>query len=371
VPGRVPARRAAVVSASIGAGHDGAAAELARSLVAAGFEVDRYDFLELLPGRLGRALCRAYAMELTRAPRTWGWVLRGLDHHPRVTAWAGEACGRIAQRRMSAAIDPGVAVVVSTHPGASQALGWLRRTGRLRAPVATFLTDMSVHPMWVAPGVDRHLALHEVPAAQARLLGAAGVTRCRPAVDPRFAPADTDPAAVRAAYGLPAGAPLALVVAGSWGVGEVAEAAADILATGVATPVTVCAHNQGLRRELAARGLGRALGWVDDMPALVRASDVVVQNAGGLTSLEAMACGVPVVSYRCLPGHGTANAAALAQAGLAPWPRDPQELAHALKVAITGETHAVEARALFAAPAPVEAIEALTGAAPVREGSTR
>ena len=27
------------------------------------------------------------------------------------------------------------------------------------------------------------------------------------------------------------------------------------------------------------------LGWVDDMPALMRASDVVVQNAGGLTSL--------------------------------------------------------------------------------------
>src|SRR5256886_17218574 len=72
------------------------------------------------------------------------------------------------------------------------------------------------------------------------------------------------------------------------------------------------------------------------MPALVRAADVVVQNAGGLTSLEAMAAGVPVLSYRCLPGHGTTNAAALDAARLPPWIREPAELAGALKGALAG-----------------------------------
>jgi UDP-N-acetylglucosamine:LPS N-acetylglucosamine transferase len=360
---RVSARRAAVVSASIGAGHDGAATELSRSLIAAGFTVDRYDFLDLLPGGLGRGLCRAYAMELTLAPRTWSWLLRGLERNPRIARSAGDLFGRMARRRTLRAIDPDVDVVVSTHHLASQALGWLRRTGRLRAPVVTFLTDMSVHPMWVAPGVDRHLALHDVPADQARRLGAAGVTRCRPAVHARFGPGGTGPA--RAAYGLPATAPLALVAAGSWGVGEVAESAADIQATGVATPVIACGRNEGLRADLEARGVGIALGWIDDMPALIRACDVVVHNAGGLMSLEAMACAVPVVSYRCLPGHGIANAAALAQAGLAPWPRTRPELAHALKAALAGEAPAAEARALFAAPLPITVIEDVM---PSREG---
>lgn len=58
----------------------------------------------------------------------------------------------------------------------------------------------------------------------------------------------------------------------------------------------------------------------------MHAADVLVQNAGGLTSLEAFACGLPVASYRCIPGHGLTNAAALDEAGAAVWIRDPADL---------------------------------------------
>jgi UDP-N-acetylglucosamine:LPS N-acetylglucosamine transferase len=71
-------------------------------------------------------------------------------------------------------------------------------------------------------------------------------------------------------------------------------------------------------------------GWVEDMPGLMRAVDVVVQNAGGLTSSEALATGLPVLTYRCLPGHGRANAAVLDRLGLARWVRDPAALPAAL-----------------------------------------
>ena len=77
-----------------------------------------------------------------------------------------------------------------------------------------------------------------------------------------------------------------------------------------------------------------ALGWVDDMPSLLHAADVVVHNAGGLTSMEALASGVPLISYRCLPGHGVANAAALERLGLATWPRTVDELGAALRAAL-------------------------------------
>jgi UDP-N-acetylglucosamine:LPS N-acetylglucosamine transferase len=71
------------------------------------------------------------------------------------------------------------------------------------------------------------------------------------------------------------------------------------------------------------------------MPALIGACDVVIQNAGGLTSLEAMACGVPVLTYRCLAGHGRTNADALDRAGWAPWIRDDQDLTAALRRALS------------------------------------
>ena len=37
------------------------------------------------------------------------------------------------------------------------------------------------------------------------------------------------------------------------------------------------------------------------------------------------------MTYRPIPGHGTANAATLAEAGLAPWPKSPSELAEVVR----------------------------------------
>jgi UDP-N-acetylglucosamine:LPS N-acetylglucosamine transferase len=222
---------------------------------------------------------------------------------------------------------------------ASQVLGRLRRSGQIDVPVITFLTDMSVHRLWVADGVDAHLALHAVAAAQAQQFGAQGVQVGGPAVSPQFRPVHSrsEQDALRHRFGLPMGTPLALVVAGSWGVGDIESTVDDIARCGVATPVVACGHNDELYRRLKQAGTAIPVGWTDEMACLVRACDVVVQNAGGLSSLEARACGLPVLTYRCLPGHGQTNAAALDEAGWALWIQTPEELRTALKSAVVGE----------------------------------
>ncbi|MEV0186895.1 glycosyltransferase, partial [Streptomyces sp. NPDC050625] len=180
---------------------------------------------------------------------------------------------------------------------------------------------------WVADGVDVHLAVHAVPAGQARAAGARDVRVCGPVTDPLFGPCDArERNRARARFGLPHDAALALLVAGSWGVGPVRKVARELRGCGAAVPVVVCGRNEALARQLRADGIEYAYGWVDDMPGLMHAADVLVQNAGGLTSLEAFAAGLPVASYRCIPGHGLTNAAALDEAGVAAWIRDPADL---------------------------------------------
>lgn len=231
-------------------------------------------------------------------------------------------------------------------------LGNLRLKGRLTVPVVTYLTDFSVHPLWVADGVDVHLAAHAVPADQARTAGARDVRVCGPVTDPRFRPCDAEQrAGARASFGLPEHAPLALLVAGSWGVGPVRKVALELRDSGAAVPVVVCGRNEALAEQLRADGIEYAFGWVDDMPGLMRAADVLVQNAGGLTSLEAFASGLPVASYRCIPGHGLTNAAALDEAGAAVWIQDPADLKAVLCDLIDGALGARQratALALFA-----------------------
>jgi UDP-N-acetylglucosamine:LPS N-acetylglucosamine transferase len=327
-----------VVSASIGAGHDGAAAELTRRLRATGLNVQRHDFLDLLPGRLGGWIRLGYATQLRVAPGSWGWLLGTLDH-PVLAVLVSWLCVRVSGRRLRAAVGSQPGAVVSTYPLASQALGRMRRSGQLPAPVITYLTDLSVHRLWIANGVDAHIALHQVAALQALRWGAGSISVTSPAVPPGFRPADcaAERRADRMRFGLPEDAPLSLVVAGSWGVGEVDQTVDDINACGVVRVVVACGRNEPLRQRLARSGAAIALGWTDQMPALVRACDVVVQNAGGLSSLEALSSGVPVVSYRCVPGHGLTNAQALDDAGWAVWVHDAAELTTALKRAVTGE----------------------------------
>ena len=53
-----------------------------------------------------------------------------------------------------------------------------------------------------------------------------------------------------------------------------------------------------------------------------------------MMSLEALAAGVPVVTYRCIAGHGETNASVLDRAGLVPWIRSYAHLGDGIAKAI-------------------------------------
>ncbi|MGA8115164.1 MAG: UDP-N-acetylglucosamine--LPS N-acetylglucosamine transferase, partial [Actinocatenispora sp.] len=326
---RGPGSTVAVVSASIGGGHNAAANELARRLTADGYTVDIHEFLDMFPWRIGTLARRAYSLQLEHAPGSWGWLCAALRWRPLITVIAVLTTA-LTGRAMRAAAST-ASTVVSTYPGASQVLARMRRRGRIGVPVSSYLTDVAVHPLWIAPGIDTYLAAHQVTADEAADLGATDVRLVDPAVRPAFRSGTGMPTpAARREFGLPATGRLALVVGGAWGVGDVERTARDVAASGCATPVVVCAANTALRHTLTEAGIGVAFGWVEDMAALMMACDVVVTNGGGVTSIEAMQLGVPVLIYRELPGHGRDNALTFHRAGLAHWVRGTDELAAAL-----------------------------------------
>jgi UDP-N-acetylglucosamine:LPS N-acetylglucosamine transferase len=222
-------------------------------------------------------------------------------------------------------------VIVSTYSFATLVIGRLREENRIDVPTVAYLTDFGVHPRTVHPAIDLHLAVHPIAAQDTRRYVPGRVEAPGPAVSPAFQSRLVPRQEARDRLGFAADERIVLVVCGSWGIGANLPAVVDTLTSdGRFRVVTACGKDQKLKARLEAAGSGTVLGWTNALPLYMAAADVVVENAGGLSSLEAFASGVPVVSFDPIPGHGRDNVRTMVRAGVTTAPKDHRELCAAV-----------------------------------------
>lgn len=325
------ATRVMVISGSVGAGHDGAADELVSRLAKVGIATDRRDYLDALPRPFRYILRDGYRLSVGYWPAFFDWLFANLERTGWVRGVALWLC-RVAQRDVLHWVGDHD-VVVSTYMLSSQTLGQLKEAGRINATLVTFLTDPAVHRTWIHPAVDHHVTVTEATARMGEQVYQTPMRAVGGLVSDRFAE-PVDPArrqALRAELGLSPDGLVVLLATGSLGMGDVPNVVRSITSSGIGEVVVLCGRNDRLRKQLAAQPGVVALGWRDDVPELMAVADVLVHNAGGLSLTEALTAGLPAVTYRPIPGHGLANSQVLADAGLAPWPKDDAELVEAIR----------------------------------------
>jgi processive 1,2-diacylglycerol beta-glucosyltransferase len=323
--------RVLVISGSVGAGHDGAADELVSRLAKAGVAADRRDYLDALPRACRFILRDGYRLSVGYWPAFFDWLFTNLERTGWVR-WVALWLCRVAQRDVLRWVGDHD-VVVSTYMLSSQTLGQLKEAGRINATLVTFLTDPAVHRTWVHRAVDHHVTVTEATARMGELVYQTPMQAVGGLVSAKFAE-PVDPArrqALRTELGLSPDGLVVLLATGSLGMGDVPNVVRSITSSGVGEVVVLCGRNDRLRKQLSAQPGVVALGWRDDVPELMAAADVLIHNAGGLSLTEALTAGLPAVTYRPIPGHGIANSQVLADAGLAPWPKDDAELVEAIR----------------------------------------
>jgi processive 1,2-diacylglycerol beta-glucosyltransferase len=352
----------------MGAGHDGAARELVRRLQADGHQAEMRDFMASAPFKIGDAVKASYEFQMKHFAWTYDLTYRLWYLLPFLLPPVGRFMAWLTRRRLLRWIlEYQADVVVSTYPLASVVLGQLRTSGRLDIPAVNFITDFGVHPLWVHRGIDLNLAVHPDPAAEAATKSGRPALATGPMVSSRFSEPQ-DRAAARAALTLGPEERAVLIVAGSWGVGDVAKTFRTIAASGRFVPVAVCGRDERLRQKLSRIPGGRALGWTDRMPALMAAADALVENAGGLTAMEALAVGLPVISFKPIAGHGKENTAEMQQAGVSRVAKKPADLLRLLDVVTqpgpTKQAMVEAGKAMFVANAADHVLEAAAAGVP-------
>ncbi|QKW34265.1 hypothetical protein HUT06_09680 [Actinomadura sp. NAK00032] len=332
-------KRLLILTAGMGAGHDAVAAELARRMAGQGVEASVLDVLDLVPLRLGQGLRHMYEGMVRSAPWLYEGIYRAFFVSRRPPP-ASPLTALIARRLDARIRELPPDAVVSTFHVAAQAAGRLRETERLEVPSLVLVTDFAVHRMWLHPGNDRYLCPDEGSAQAVAERTGRPATRCAPVVRPAFRRRRAATDRLRGEVGARPGDRIVLISAGAWGVGRVVETAQHLAASGRYVPVVLCGRNERLRE----RVYGPALGWREDLPELMAGAYALIDNAAGLTCREAFACGLPVISYRPIPGHGRDGAAAMARAGLSRYARTPGELVGELDRLADGAERRTRAR---------------------------
>jgi processive 1,2-diacylglycerol beta-glucosyltransferase len=332
--------RILILSADVGEGHLAAARALEEGLLEhGGASVVHEDGLRCLGWCARRLIRDGYHRQLRRAPDSYNRLYALWRSVPVLRALGGRLLYRAGRRRLARRMrELRPDIVVSTHPALTAALGRMRRRGQLRAVLCATITDLTDNPMWCDPGTDMHVVMDPIAIPWVeRHAGVGSAVAVRPLISPRFR-RPSDAAAAREALDLPAHGSLVVVSGGGWGVGALDVGVAGALAGGADHVVALAGHN-----ELAAARLTemfgeeprvRVLGFTDQMPELLRAADALIHGTGGMTSLEAVECGCPVIAFGTRLAHVEEHNRALAELGLCTLATDARELRHAVGEAV-------------------------------------
>ena len=334
-----PTGKVLILTAAVGGGHEAAGRTVRAELERAGHNVAMADGLRQMSSVLDWLLVRFYSSQVRNTPRSLGAVFAATSRKSGAAAVRFLVSLLFAGRLLKVIERERPDLVVSTYPLVTAALGRLRKVGRLRIPAAAIIPDYGVHPLWVDPGVDLHLVVSRHSAELAKRAGGK-VSLARLPVPDGFHSAPTRDNA-RAILGLEQKAFVALVVGGAWGIGDL-ERAAKCAAESGAHTVVVTGTNAGLRARLEERFASEenvwVMGWRDDIPVLMAAADCLIQNAGGMTCLEAIEMSLPILIFDPILGHGEFNAQVMEQTGSARWVHTAGELTTLLRSVARGET---------------------------------
>ena len=284
-----------------------------------------------------------YRVQLRFIPWTYTVVYGLLNHVPPVRALATRLLRLFGSRPLARTIaeyDPDV--VVSTYPAVTVVLARLRRTGEVQCPTVATITDLTGLFFWAQPGIDMHMVMYgESLSSVERIAGRDSVRLVAPLISDEFLQKRC-PIQARRALGLPEEGRMVVVSGGGWGVGDVEGAVREFIEVPEASSIVVLAGRneqlaQKLRRSFARERRVHIYEFTDKMPELLAAADVLVHSTGGVTCLEAMAAGTPVVSYGLPVGHARVNTRAMAALDLLRLANDTTELREHVRASFAGE----------------------------------
>lgn len=320
-------KRVLIISASAGTGHGKAGDALAKAFAAderVG-EVVHEDALKYTNKLFRDFYSALYTKLVKNAPTLLGYIYRTSDE-----PWKNETArvqfDRLNTRPLVKFIrEFNPDITVCTHFMPAGIISHLIQKEEFEAQLSIVVTDLDCHAMWLSRSFHRYFVACEEARVHLEVLGLPRdrITVSGIPIDPVFAE-PIDRAAARARYGLHPEKATLLLSGGALGVSP-----AEMIVGRVkeqlrhdAQTVVICGKDEELRKRIT-ESVGAdnpkfcVLGYSDRMHELMHMSDLFIGKPGGLTTSEALACGLPMAIIQPIPGQEERNSDHLLEEGIA------------------------------------------------------
>ncbi|HOE69437.1 MAG TPA: glycosyltransferase [Candidatus Omnitrophota bacterium] len=308
-----------IIHATAGEGHRKIAVAVQEAFARSGhadLDIRVIDALDHVSPVFKATYAPIYYWAVRHAPTLWGASYDILDQRaiynplrPMRALTNSMHCGPL----LKTVLDRRPDVVVSTHFLAPELLGRAKRAGRLNARLITVISDYFPHTFWANPGTDHYWVMAEETKAELvrRGIDPARVTAGGIPISAAFRPAGKRSEILKK-HGFEDGRFTLLLTSGSFGLGPQEAILEELKAfQDKVQCFVVCARNEALRKRLDEKLFYfpvKVFGFVDFMPELMEASDLMIAKSGGSTTTEALAKNLCMVVMEPIPGQETRNA---------------------------------------------------------------
>ena len=275
-----------------------------------------------------------YYWTVRHAPNLWGVCYEALDHaclYQPLRPLRSLTNSIHAKPLLDAIGKHQPEVIISTHFMPPEILGRAKQKGLIRSKMITVITDFFPHTFWVNPGTDHYWVMAE-ETKQNLIRRGVPADRITPGgipILPAFKPMAQRNDILKK-HGLDEKRFTIFLTGGSFGLGLQESILEELRAfKDKVQCFVVCANNKELKAALERQTYPypvKIFGFIDFMPELMEASDLMVAKPGGSTTSEALTKGVIMVVMRPIPGQETRNAKLLKLRDAAFFLEEPREI---------------------------------------------
>jgi processive 1,2-diacylglycerol beta-glucosyltransferase len=333
-------KRVLILSASVGSGHVKAADALARVMrgrsdVEEVLSDDSLDHTNVLHKQFYSTLYKKLSSML---PEFLGWWYETSDD-----PWVADK-GRLlidlpqALPLINLVKEFRPDVILCTHFMPAGVISWLIANGKLDARLGVVITDFHFHAFWITRAFNWYFVAQEDDKIHMEALGlpADRIEVTGIPVESEFgAPVDVN--AVLERHGLQPGRPTILVAGGALGMSPATAVMRQLLQLERDfQAIIVCGKNEEMQNEIVELLKDRpadfrVLGYTKDMPDFMSIATILLSKPGGMTTAEAVACGLPMMILDPIGGQEERNADVLLEAGAAVKCTEVTLVAHKLR----------------------------------------